>query len=38
MKKTAALSKCFIRTGENVVFSNIIVQAGYFNYQHCDTR
>ncbi|TDF91138.1 D-ribose pyranase [Paenibacillus piri] len=29
LKQTAALSKCFIRTGENVIFSNIIIQAGY---------
>jgi D-ribose pyranase len=29
LKQIAALSKCFIRTGENVKFSNIILQAGY---------
>lgn len=29
LKRMAALSKCFIRTGENVRFSNIVLQAGY---------
>ncbi len=29
LKESAHSAKVYIRTGENVVFSNVIVQAGY---------
>lgn len=29
LKRTAEQSKCYIRTGENIPYSNIVIQAGF---------